>query len=1842
MSKPIGPGLGPPSRITNTSSPITSCTPYVKALKGTGKDPLLTLARLEQFFPSLPGQIGGERGPTVEVYIDSMAGNNFISRGLLREIEAATGQRFPLSRGGEYQPGHGSAFRTQRVELPVAFMTGQLGLAPVRHNLGKLSFEVCDLQAVSCLLGAPFLNDPERDSMMSWGVVKFLSININGRRENLPLTVLDASRPNISCDIEARDDQPILLMVQPTFEGTDKMVSENLVATESISLSQEQQVRLTKLLDAYPSVFSDVWDTEDGLPPERWPGNVCDLQIKAGASDDLPHQKPFPLSDAMREEARKLIESLVEKGLLEPITEAAFASPIFLVGKRNERGEHSGYRLVVDYRALNGVTRSNVFPLPRCDSLTHQMARGCVHSSADLKDGFYQVKNTPRAKGLSAVTTPFGLYAWRAMPMGIAQGPSIFSSMVSRIFDTPAFRDFLTVYIDDLGIHSPSIEAHFTHLEKVLVACQQNRLKIKRQKLHCFCRSITFLGRKVTNGRIGVAAKHSKLFQNWKTPTDGHQIARLLGMANWYRPHIKHYATMVAPLEKLKSKHLSPQKQNGTAWFQRNSRPKEPWEWLPEHDKAFKELLKTLGELPDVQAFDPLKRHRVFTDASTEGGGGVLEQLVEAPSDTPQGEGQWLPVSFWSRKWSSTETRYPMHCLELLSVVESLECFQLFIMGSQFEVYCDNRAACYFLSKHPKQLSPREQRTLWRLSRFLPLELRFIRGEDNIVADALSRDVASREWHLLDFCSGGSCSMLTSISRHWRANKADVDAIYYQPVESCPEARAVLDILADQLRREGMPLMGNIWEFSEMVGHDVKMMTVMAMHGHSGVLETLSQADLVFGGPPCQPWSRAGLQAGFQDSRDVWSSLIQLHGDMRTRGLDMAFTYECSMDTSNPAIAEAKRQIDEALGVEGRKVTVEYGQRRERWIWTSFTDMDFTDMEKATWADRLQAAAGTRRAATPSLDSQGKPRKLAPALTASTDTYSEADGRAHVYDIGKSKARSMTKAERAAVVGVDPGPFHGLSKETWWRLLGNAVPRPLTDVICRHVLGENMTLRYSGLGESEQGKGMDGVSAGEAEAEDPVTVRVGEAPTFKTGRTSVKKRTPNPTGESVEAEPGTMAMPILVLGPSDADEKLLGLTKELTSALHVQQLHPGGSSLRELAERRANERGIKLPKRLLDIAVKNTIAGCTVCRLTKSPRVEAWRRAMPFSTSGEPMRDIELDEAEMPESEDGYNGFLTIVDRLTGYTSTYLIRKSDTTGDMIRILETLCYREGFPDTISTDEGSRWRSKEFKSWCEERGIQLEEAVPHHHQRQGKVERTHGLLKRALRAGLRDEANIQKYYDPRIWSSILPAATAHVNDMPRCHGVNMPSRNQMYLGRNVPCDGLRPPRSGSGRITDIAWAEWKEYILSVLQEAHARKVASQPLKKEQGLKVGDRVFGIRRLDTSGPQGSMNDKTRGPYRVTAVKANDAYEIQDEDGKICTRHRRHLVLSGEDETLGSADKDVEKVLDEISIALDPGKTSEDTSLWGERNQWTTCEGVLRKVEDLAGERIAHDLCGSPERHVHASFSTNALEYLEGTAVGKGLHFCNPPYLPESEALKLVRDICTAAEKQGVRIAFVLPVWLSKKVGNLTVLHRYKQGTKGVFRGKKDELKIPWEVTISVNGVSNQKEEGNAYIRHYLLITRKNVNEKAVANCVYGLDADGQDMIGIENFQINLRTDGRDILEYSNDWGPIPLRGIAEGLAFPTIPYRYDLSPRQICRRNVTLRSDVGRSIPQFEKFGISSSKKFSVKDLTLFKLKGFEGCLEDRRETRLASRLRERAVVAAPRTCAAEAGEGSVVVPG
>jgi hypothetical protein len=46
----------------------------------------------------------------------------------------------------------------------------------------------------------------------------------------------------------------------------------------------------------------------------------------------------------------------------------------------------------VDYRALNGVTVKNKYPLPINDDLFDQLHGVCVFSRIDLRSGYHQLK----------------------------------------------------------------------------------------------------------------------------------------------------------------------------------------------------------------------------------------------------------------------------------------------------------------------------------------------------------------------------------------------------------------------------------------------------------------------------------------------------------------------------------------------------------------------------------------------------------------------------------------------------------------------------------------------------------------------------------------------------------------------------------------------------------------------------------------------------------------------------------------------------------------------------------------------------------------------------------------------------------------------------------------------------------------------------------------------------------------------------------------------------------------------------------------------------------------------------------------------------------------------------------------------------------------------------------------------------------------------------------------------------------------------------------------------------------------------------------------------------------
>ncbi|KAI9115673.1 hypothetical protein K1719_013342 [Acacia pycnantha] len=89
----------------------------------------------------------------------------------------------------------------------------------------------------------------------------------------------------------------------------------------------------------------------------------------------------------MKEVVRKEVMKLLDAGMIYPISDSKWVSPVHVVPKKggitvvlNETNELiptrtvTGWRMCVDYRRLNDATRKDFFPLPFMDQMLERLA----------------------------------------------------------------------------------------------------------------------------------------------------------------------------------------------------------------------------------------------------------------------------------------------------------------------------------------------------------------------------------------------------------------------------------------------------------------------------------------------------------------------------------------------------------------------------------------------------------------------------------------------------------------------------------------------------------------------------------------------------------------------------------------------------------------------------------------------------------------------------------------------------------------------------------------------------------------------------------------------------------------------------------------------------------------------------------------------------------------------------------------------------------------------------------------------------------------------------------------------------------------------------------------------------------------------------------------------------------------------------------------------------------------------------------------------------------------------------------------------------------------------------
>ena len=152
---------------------------------------------------------------------------------------------------------------------------------------------------------------------------------------------------------------------------------------------------------------------------------------------------------------------------------------------------------------------------------------------------------------LCTFATPFGLYHYCRLPMGVSESPEIATEKIYLVLDGIEDIEF---YMDDIGVFSSSWEDHLSLLSLVLTHLQNVGFTINALKCEWAVQETDFLGHWLTPEGVKPWRKKIEAILCLQPRVNMKQLCSFLGMVNYYRDMWPHCTHVLVPLTELTGK----------------------------------------------------------------------------------------------------------------------------------------------------------------------------------------------------------------------------------------------------------------------------------------------------------------------------------------------------------------------------------------------------------------------------------------------------------------------------------------------------------------------------------------------------------------------------------------------------------------------------------------------------------------------------------------------------------------------------------------------------------------------------------------------------------------------------------------------------------------------------------------------------------------------------------------------------------------------------------------------------------------------------------------------------------------------------------------------------------------------------------------------------------------------------------------------------------------------------------------------------------------------------------------------------------------------------------------
>ncbi|GKA42925.1 reverse transcriptase domain-containing protein [Tanacetum coccineum] len=433
----------------------------------------------------------------------------------------------------------------------------------------------------------------------------------------------------------AIDDEPVSPVLNATYfdpEG-DILILDALLNSDPLPSNPNQG-------DYYPGIKKDLkvvepkkssLEPKDEIPevelkelPPHLEGidpEFCSHKILLEDDYEPSVQHQRRVNPKIHDVIKKEVEKLLDAGLIYPISDSPWVSPVHCVPKKggmtvvtNEENELvptrlvTGWRVCIDYRKLNEATCKDHFPLPFMDQMLERLAGNEFYCFLDGFSGYFQIPIDPKDQEKTTFTCPYGTFAYRRMPFGLCNAPGTFQRCMMAIFHD-MIEKTMEVFMDDFSVFGDSFSSCLANLDRMLKRCEDTKLALNWEKSHFMVKEGIVLGHKISRKGIEVDKAKVDVISKLPHPTTVKGIRSFLGHA-FYRRFIKDFSKISRPMTHLLEKNT-------------------PFIFSEDCILAFQTLKKKLTEAPILIAPNWDQPFEIMCDASDYAIGAVLGQRIE-------------------------------------------------------------------------------------------------------------------------------------------------------------------------------------------------------------------------------------------------------------------------------------------------------------------------------------------------------------------------------------------------------------------------------------------------------------------------------------------------------------------------------------------------------------------------------------------------------------------------------------------------------------------------------------------------------------------------------------------------------------------------------------------------------------------------------------------------------------------------------------------------------------------------------------------------------------------------------------------------------------------------------------------------------------------------------------------------------------------------------------------------------------------------------------------------------------------------------------------------------------